>query len=114
MNYNPNVVHIVYASDENFAEIFGISMVSLYENNKDMDDIVVYVLDSGIQSENRNKMLSVCWKYGRTDIQFVPIKNISEKLSMNIYIDCGSISQYARLFVSSVLPKELGRVLYLD
>lgn len=38
MNYNPNVLHIVYASDDKFVEILGVSLVFLYENNKDMWD----------------------------------------------------------------------------
>ena len=114
MNYNPNIAHIVYASDNKFAEILGVSIVSLYENSRDMDDIVVYVLDSGIEQDNKNKLLSVCHKYGRTEIIFIPAKNISEKLSITVNTDRGSLSQYARLFISSDLPVELGRVLYLD
>ena len=35
MNFNPNVAHIVYASDDKFAEILGVSLVSLYENSRD-------------------------------------------------------------------------------
>ena len=45
VKYNPSVAHIVYASDDRFAEILGVSLVSLYENSRDMDDIVVYILD---------------------------------------------------------------------
>lgn len=43
VSYNPNEAHIVYASDDGFAEILGVSMVSLYENSKDMEFIAVYV-----------------------------------------------------------------------
>lgn len=114
MNYDPNVVHIVYASDDKFAEILGVSLVSLYENSKDMDDIIVYVLDSGISSENRDRLLTVCRDYKRSDIQFIPARDISKKLEMKVATDRGSLSQYARLFVSSDLPEDLGRVLYLD
>lgn len=112
--YNPRIAHVVYASDDKFAEILGVSLVSLYENSKDMDDIVVYVLDSGITDENKRKLLSVCKAYKRSDAVFIPGKNISEKLSMNVAVDRGSLSQYSRLFVSSDLPQELSRVLYLD
>lgn len=112
--YNPSVAHIVYASDDRFAEILGVSLLSLYENSKDMDDIIVYILDSSITDENKQKLLSVCKSYKRSDVIFIPAKNISEKLSMNVAVDRGSLSQYARLFVSSDLPKDLSRVLYLD
>lgn len=114
MNYDPNVAHIVYASDDKFAEILGVSLVSLYENSRDMNDIIVYVLDSGIKKENRDKILTVCREYERTDVQFIQAKDISKKLEMKVSTDRGSLSQYARLFVSSDLPENLGRVIYLD
>ena len=114
MNFDPNVAHIVYASDDKFAEILGVSLVSLYESSKDMGDILVYVLDSGISIENRDKLLTVCREYERIDIQFIHARDISKKLEMKVATDRGSLSQYARLFVSSDLPENLGRVLYLD
>lgn len=114
MNFDPNVAHIVYASDDKFAEILGVSLASLYENSNDMDDIVVHVLDSGIKDDNKDKLLSISRRYERADIKFIPAKDISKKLEMKVATDRGSLSQYARLFVSSDLPENLGRVLYLD
>lgn len=111
--YNSDVAHIVYASDDHFAEILGVSLVSLFENSKDMNEINVYILDSGITEENKQKLLSVCKTYKRNSI-FIPATDISNKLSMKVLLDRGSLSQYARLFVSSDLPKGLSRVLYLD
>ncbi|MBD9044309.1 MAG: glycosyltransferase family 8 protein [Solobacterium sp.] len=109
-----NIPHIVYATDDNFAEILGVSLVSLYENSKDVDDIIVYVLDSGISNENIEKLKSLPKKYSRSDLSFIKATDISKELSMNVNLDRGSLSQYARLFVSSVLPAKLDRVLYLD
>lgn len=109
-----NIPHIVYATDDNFAEILGVSLVSLYENSKDVDDIIVYVLDSGISDENIKKLKSLPKKYSRSDLSFIKATDISKELSMNVNLDRGSLSQYARLFVSSVLPAKLDRVLYLD
>lgn len=97
MNYRSDVAHIVYASDDKFAEILGVSLISLYENSKDMDDIVVYVLDSGIDRQSKDWLLSVSRSYGRHDIAFIPAKNISENLSMNAAVNRGSLSQDARL-----------------
>lgn len=109
-----NISHIVYATDDKFAEILGVSLVSLYYNCWDMEDIVVYILDSGISELNRKKLCSVAKQYNRHDLIFIQAKNISEELSMDVAIDRGSLSQYARLFVSSDLPQDLDRVLYLD
>lgn len=111
---NPDIAHIVYASDDSFSEILGVSLVSVYENSRDMEDIIVYVLDSGITQENQNKIECISKQYGRSPINWIQAKDISDVLSMNVKVDRGSLSQYARLFVSSDLPAELDRVLYLD
>ena len=55
-------MNIVYASDNNFAEILGISMISLFENNSDCSEIVVYILDDGINEDNKAKLLFVAEK----------------------------------------------------
>ena len=111
---NSNIAHIVYASDDRFAEILGVSLVSLYENSKDMDDIIVYVLDSGITADNREKIENIARDYSRSEIRWIPAKDISRVLKMKVNTDRGSLSQYARLFVSTDLPADLDRVLYLD
>ena len=46
--YCRHEAHIVYASDNKFAEILGVSLLSLFENSRDMKIIHVYILDSGI------------------------------------------------------------------
>lgn len=112
--FNKNEAHIVYASDDGFAEILGISMVSLYENSKDMESIAVYILDSGITDTNKKRLESICKTYNRALPVWIKAKNICEELSMDVAVDRGSLSQYARLFVSRDLPADLHRVLYLD
>lgn len=109
-----NIAHIVYASDDKFSEIMGVSIVSLLENSKDMDDIIIYILDSGIKDKNKEKVESLCSKYKRSKPIWILAKNISEELGMKVNTDRGSLSQYGRLFVSSVLPNTVDRVLYLD
>lgn len=114
VSYNPNEAHIVYASDDGFAEILGVSMVSLYENSKDMEFIAVYVLDSGITDTNKKKLESICKTYNRSLPVWIKAMNVSQELSMDVAVDRGSLSQYARLFISRDVPADLHRVLYLD
>ena len=111
---NSNVAHVVYASDNKFAEILGVSLVSLYVNSSDMNGINVYVLDSGISEKNRFKIENIAKEYGREKIKWIPAQNISKVLSIDVAVDRRSLSQYARLFVCSDLPADLDRVLYLD
>lgn len=112
--YDPAIAHIVYASDDGFAEILGVSLVSLFENSRDMREIRVYVLDSGISEHNRERIEEVCIRYQRPLPVWLKARNITEELGMRVAADRGSLSQFARLFVASDLPGGLERVLYLD
>lgn len=114
MKTDKDIAHVVYATDDKFAEVLGVSLVSLYHNSQDMNDIIVYILDSGISDENKQKLVSVSRQYDRTEPVFIPATDICTKLGMNVSVDRGSLSQYARLFVSSDLPSDLNRVIYLD
>lgn len=107
-------VYVVYASDDGFAEILGVSMESLFKNNEELSEIHVIILDSGISIINKDRIKAVCAKYHRADPVFLEAKDISQELNMEVAVDRGSLSQYARLFVERDLPKELDRVLYLD
>ena len=68
-------MNIVYASDDNYAEIMGVSMLSLFENNKDTSEIVVYVLDSQIRNDNKQKLQQIADIYNR-QLNFISIQKI--------------------------------------
>ena len=108
-----NKMHIVYASDDNFAEILGVSIISLYKNNEE-NDIIIYIFDSGISHLNKLRIESLCEENGKSLPIWIKARNISDELGMKVNIDRGSLSQYSRLFISSLLPEDVKRVLYLD
>lgn len=105
--------HIVYASDDKFSEILGVSIASLLKNNSAME-IVIYILDGGIKQENKSRIESLLQNYKNKSIVWIPSINIEDVIGREVKQDRGSISQFARLFISTLLPKEVSRVLYLD
>ncbi|MCQ2049788.1 MAG: glycosyltransferase family 8 protein [Candidatus Saccharibacteria bacterium] len=105
-------MNVVYASDDNFAEILGVSMLSLFENNKESQTIVVYILDSGIKDENKLRLNQLASRYGG-NLTFVSTDEVVTLLN-GIKQDRGGASQFARLFLSRLLPESCDRVLYLD
>ena len=113
-NMQNKSIHIVYASSDNFCEVMGTSIISLFENSKDVADIQLYILDSEIRAENKEHIEEICDNYGRKRPEWILARDISKELGMKVNLDRGSLSQYARLFVSSVLPENLDKVLYLD
>ena len=41
-------MNIIYASNDAYAKFLGISMLSLFDNNREINEIVVYILDQSI------------------------------------------------------------------
>lgn len=107
-------MNVVYASDNNFAEILGISMISLFEKNTKCDNITVYILDDGINDENREKLASIATEYNR-NIVFKRIPNLHELAGVEIHTNSRwSLSTFSRLFLEKILSEDVHKVLYLD
>lgn len=51
-------MNVIYASDDNYAWLMGISMVSLFENNRESNEINVWLFGDGISPENEEKPAS--------------------------------------------------------
>ena len=49
-------MNVMYASDDNYAWLMGISMISLFENNKESTEINVYLFSDGLTEGNKEKL----------------------------------------------------------
>jgi lipopolysaccharide biosynthesis glycosyltransferase len=104
-------LNIVYSSDNLYAQHVGVSMISLFENNKDLEHIRVYLIENQISEDNKNHLKIIARSYKRT-VEFMKFSMISDKLKLSIGNSI-SINAYARLFLASLLPRA-DKVLYLD
>lgn len=105
-------LQVAYSSDNNYAQHVGVSMLSLFENNKEFANVSIYILDNNISAGNKAKLLAIVEEYGRKVI-FVEVAFLLEKLPLKIGNSI-AISSYARLFLASVIPDEADRIIYLD
>ena len=93
-------------------------MTSLLENNsRDFDCINVYVLDNGISRDNVGRIRSVCERYP-CRVTFLNV-NIFELVDfpltpMGNELSDASFASYSRLFLATVLPEEVNKVIYFD
>jgi len=113
MNFFPNRVEVVYCSSDLFAEVCSVSIVSLFENNRYLDQINVYVIDDGISSQNRERMTNMARQYGRT-ITFIPMPDPSEFYGDDRFTVRSLGHTYGRMILGDVLPAEVERVISLD
>ena len=59
-------MNIAYSCDNAYIEQTGISLISVFENNKDEKEIVVYLISKGITKENIEILESICKSYNRS------------------------------------------------
>ncbi|WP_246943876.1 glycosyltransferase family 8 protein [Bacillus pinisoli] len=105
-------LHVVYSSDDNYAQHVGVSMLSLLENNKEFSTIDVYIIENNISKKSKNHLISISNNYDR-NLHFISLKDYSNRLKLNIGNSI-SINSYARLFLTSILGEEIDKVLYMD
>ena len=110
-------VNIVYAANEHYAALAGVSMLSLFENNKECTGLCVYVLSDHISGVSLNNLREIGQKYQRE----IEIINISEALTVLEQSGAGKYANEsgggytssAKLLIPDLLPNE-ERIIYLD
>jgi len=89
----------------------GISMISLFDTNKNCEELSVYLLGDHISEESKRTLESIALKYQRRfNLIDVPELNIPEKLSSNRWPK----SAFTRMFAGELLPAEVSKAIYLD
>ncbi len=106
-------MNIVYSSSDSYAPIAGVSLYSLLLNNKDSDEINIFIIDNSISSKNKEKFIKMCADFGRTPA-FIPIADIEKLAGTSIDIGRWNISTFGRLFEASLLPKSVEKVIHVD
>lgn len=104
-------MNILYTCDNNYVWIMGISMISLFENNKNMQNIKVFLLGEKISSENKLLLQNIAEKYKRECIIIdMPEIEIPKTLISMRWPK----SAFSRLYSAQVLPENIDKILYLD
>lgn len=104
-------MNVLYTCDDNYIWIMGISMISLFENNKNVEFICVYLLGDNISSDNKLLLKELANNYDREiHIIDVPILDIPYSLLSKRW----PLSAFTRLFSGQLLPLSLKQIIYID
>ena len=109
---NPKHLNIALASDTNYAGFVSVLLVSLFENNQEFDFVSVYLLSNGIKELQISEICSHI-PQGLGEVVVCDISNIRQRLSVDVPPTI-SITAYSRLFVASLVPDSVDRILYMD
>lgn len=106
-------MNIVVASDDNYAPHLETLIVSIGENNKTIDSIIVYILDGGLSEHSKLSILKLKDKYANLIFKFYLMTEeiIQRKLGGSVSKD-RSLSAYARIFIPEIINDN--RAIYMD
>lgn len=108
-------MNIAYHSSDKFASALGTSIASLLENNKEADNIDIFIVERDISSKNKEKLNDLVHTYNRS-LFFIEMPDINQKenLGLKQIKENWLFDSYCRLFLDHILPEEISRVIYLD
>ena len=111
---NQTELNVLYACDENYAPFAGVSMTSLFMNNRDLDRIRVYLVLDNVSEENQARYRELARQYGR-EVVLIDAKDVVEKIkALNIPMYRGSYTTNFRLFFTDYIQDPMDKLLYLD
>lgn len=106
-------MNIVYVANEAFAPYLGASLASLYERNKRVKNIRVFLISTGMSEGSLDQLEKMAQGYGRS-LEVLYFNRLRERVGFSVDTGRFDISIMGRLFVGELLPREIKRVLYLD
>lgn len=104
---------IVLSSDDNYVQHCAVTMVSVLRNNK---NVKFFLLTEGLSTKNQKLLQNLVSQNGGR-LKILTINNdILRHVPMpqNISVSHISVATYYRLFVASLLPSGIDKILYLD
>lgn len=106
-------MNIVYIATDSYLSMLGISMLSLLENTKNIEQLNINVLSPDFTENSKNTLRKLCLKYNRCVI-FYDLKGFEKEFGFAMNTAGFHPVIVARLLLTDFLPQDMHRVLYLD
>ena len=110
------IMNICFATDDNYVRPTAIAMMTVILSNKD-EEICFYILSQSLQEKNKKILENTVTTFSsKCKIKFCFLTNdiLSQFSSTLKESDHVSIATYFRIYIPSLLPKNIDRILYLD
>ena len=109
-----STLNVLYACDENYAPFAGISMFSLFENNRDIERIRVYLVSDNVTDKSLSLLRAQAESFEREliIIDAASIVDIIKKLNIPSYR--GSYTTNFRMFFHTFVDPDVDKLLYID
>ena len=108
-------LNVLYQSDNNYAEITGVSLTSLLMNNRNIDELTVYIISDRISQENIDKFQQVAGEYQR-ELHVIDAADYVSRLrdQYKVFPFKGSYATYFKLLAVADIRTNNDIILQLD
>lgn len=108
-------MNVMYAADDNYAEIMAVSILSLIESNRSIDEINFYIVEDQISQGNIDMLRSMIEENGRK-AEFILKPDIRGLLGVELSTLRWSDSAYSRLFLKELFGEahQVKKLIYID
>jgi lipopolysaccharide biosynthesis glycosyltransferase len=104
-------IHVLYASDDHYAEPLGVSIESMLSNCE--LKVHIYIISQSISKENIERIYKICEHYGQ-NMTIIDAPDINKLIDRTVDIRRYSLSMFSRFFVATLIPRDVLRIIYLD
>ncbi|MDD5407046.1 MAG: glycosyltransferase family 8 protein [Sulfurovaceae bacterium] len=109
---NKEIINVVLASDDNYAQPMGTAIYSMLDNfSSEEQELAITILDGGISDESKEKLFAIC----RTFDTKIDFKRISkDDFRYFPLLQYFSLVAYFRLLIPRILDTSVEKAVYID
>ena len=101
-------LNIAYSFDDGYAQHAGISILSLLENNQDIEHIVLHIITNALSKENRDYIEHIIKQYNR-ELHYLDLEELTSVLNISTNFNR---SAYGRIFLPNAVQTD--SIVYVD
>lgn len=107
------MIHIAFNIDSNYMQHCAVTLVSIFENNKD-ESIAIHIIARGLSDANKQILREITTKYHNEIFFYEPDMKLLEGFNIRKFSKRISIATYYRCILSRLLPESIDKLIYLD
>lgn len=107
------MIHIACNIDHNYVRHCAVTLVSLFENNRE-ENVTVHIIACDLTEEDRDILNRLAGKYRNTVCFYTPDEEMLKGFTIRKFSKRISMATYYRCILSALLPTSIDKVLYLD